>query len=154
MSNNGHGGARPNSGRPRTNAKYLKPIGEAMDLIAANLDSLVKAHIKLALGGYPITDQKFQLACTLKEIPPGVKPADMVLVEEKTRTAEPNGAALASLLDRVAGRPPQTIDLSMLDGSSASIPAELAARYRQVAADYAREMLETGPGARVEPSRN
>lgn len=109
-----HGGKRVGAGRKRAEAKTLRAeiLAECDKLICDNLSKLIANMLKLANGGYERVEEKWQPAeGESLEVNPR-----MTLVERKVSTAEPDRFANVYLIDRILGRPRQSVEVVEGDG--------------------------------------
>ena len=140
--NNGHGGPRRNSGRPRTPTKYIKYSESVIEQILPHLDDLIAAQLREALGGFEVIEEEFVRAQGDDD-----GPATMVLNKRKIHRARPNMAALESLLNRSVGRPAMQLDLGAIGSEGEGVPMtpELQGKLLAVFAQHAQVKLQ-GPG--------
>lgn len=141
---NGRGGRREGAGRPRTSLRYAQPAEKALDKIAARLDDLLEVQFRVAMGGYELVEREYT-----REKGDGENAGELSLSKRKIKVAEPNMAALESLVTRIIGRPVHQLELSTVEGEKEEMSPELVARIRQTCADFARERLEARDGEAV-----
>lgn len=132
---NGHGGARPGSGRKRISEKYAVQVEAFHDQVVAGLDDRYAALQLLADGGYdqvsetwepaglvfvemPLLDQSGEPKMDANGRPiivrqkafPELDPTELVCVRRVKSVAAPDRRANEYLVDRVAGRPVAAVE--------------------------------------------
>lgn len=130
---NGHGGARPGSGRKPNTEKYADAVESFTDSAAADLPDRYEVIQRLADGGWEQVAETYEPAgiiyvdapllkdgapaidangrpILVKQLAfPHLAPEQLVLVRRTVRVAAPDRAANEYLVDRVAGKPRQQV---------------------------------------------
>jgi len=128
-------------GRPRKHEKYDAQIAATEDRIADRLPERVERLEFLANGGYQHIDEEWQPAALIfvedvtlvegKRVVskvrafPDAKPDDMVLVKRTIRVAAPDRLANMYLIDRILGKPTQSVEGEV----NVTDPEQLIARF-------------------------
>lgn len=148
-------------GRPRKAEKYAAPIAAAEDRIADRLPERVERLEQLANGGYEQVETVWKPAglifvgsgewATLAF--PHLPPEQLVCVERKVSIAAPDRAANIYLIDRIAGRPAQRVDLDADPEGTLELTAEVMSQAARELAEWRRQMTEqlSGPNAPPTP---
>ena len=134
---NGHGGARPGAGR-KTKAELYESESRAFnDACAAGLMDRLRALERIAEGAERV-EERYELALGIvvddhetnpsgvivkvkRQLFPDAGEDEMVLVERKVITLEPDRGANEYLANRILGKPTQAIELSGPDGGAVEI---------------------------------
>lgn len=155
---NGHGGKRAGAGRPRKAEKYAGQIAAAEDRIADRLLDRVAALEMLAEGGFEEVEKVFEPAgliqitkeligedgrsMNVKELAfPHLAPEKLVCVQQKVRIAAPDRKANEGLLDRILGRPTQSIEAEVEHNVGDELRAAYAAAVAKI---YGQGIGESG----------
>lgn len=134
---NGHGGARPGSGRKRISERYSEQVASFHDRAAADLDERYAALQLLADGGFEEVEEVWEPAglvtvqrtletadgvIRVSELAfPHLPPEQLVCVQRKKRVAAPDRKANEYLVDRVAGRPVAAVEADVEVGVGDSL---------------------------------
>lgn len=148
----GRGGPRPGAGRKPRAERYAEPIATAEDLIAGRLAELVDNQFTLALGGGERVEEEYAAAGTVftddyetdefgrsRKVRRPVfadRPADeLVLVKRKRITLGPDARANEYLIDRILGKPTQSVEAEVSGPGGEAIPVVILAALQKVYGD-------------------
>jgi hypothetical protein len=114
MSKSKRGGARPGAGRKKRSVKHAGPVATAEQRIADQLPSLIENMLKLAHGGYQRVEEEWTPLADESDdgetsTPSGPHP--LVMTKRKVSWAEPDRSANVYLIDRILGRPRQSVEV-------------------------------------------
>lgn len=127
---NGHGGARPGSGRKPSAIKFETAIAQAEGRIADRLPSLIDNMFVLADGGYERVEEQWAPAGSLyigsgefqRRMYPDLADDKLVLIKRTMSVADKDRQANQYLIDRVMGKPTErqehSGELSIVKGYS------------------------------------
>lgn len=122
------GGKRPGSGRKAADLTRLRAEFHkvAHGLIVDRLPDLIGNLVKLANGGYERVEVEQTPADVVMAADLNVPVGQLVVTRRKVATAEPDREANKYLVDRVLGRPRQSVELSGPDGAAIPVSIERA----------------------------
>ena len=135
----GHGGARPGAGRRPKAEKYETQFAAADQRWVDKLPVVQETLEKLAKGGLKRITKKFMPAVLVltKEVRydasdnpknvdvpafPDEDPKKLICVQEVVETLAPDRAANIYILDRILGKPTQSVEMSGPDGGDIPLP--------------------------------
>lgn len=155
---NGHGGARAGSGRKRISERYASQVEAFHDRAAADLDTRYQALAFLADGGFEEVEELWEPAglvtiqktletadgvIRVSELAfPHLSPEQLVCVQRKKKIAAPDRKANEYLIDRVAGRPTQAIEVDSDPDGAFQVTADAMTQAASELAAWRKNMNE------------
>lgn len=138
MSKSKRGGARPGAGRKKRSVKHAGPVATAEQRIADQLPQLIDNMMTLAHGGYQRVEEEWTPNpldgdADGDDLPATAQP--LVLTKRKVSVAEPDRTANQYLIDRILGRPRQSVEVG--GNGRRPIPITIEALISQVYGDPA-----------------
>lgn len=126
-----HGGKRAGAGRKSKATTKLRAdiVAEADKAICDELPKLINNMVRLANGGYPRVEERWEPGEVLTPGEDGKEPTrktELVLVERKVSTADADRAANQYLIDRILGKPKQAVEMSGPNGGAVPLSIEQA----------------------------
>ena len=155
---NGHGGARPGSGRKRHQETYAAEIRAFNDLAAAKLADRYAALERLAEGGYEQIAETWEpagLIYVTKQVEtkdgtirvselafPELDPKALVCVRRTRSFAAPDRRANEYLINRILGMPTQHLDVDPDPDGALDVTAEALTTAARELAEWRQQMTE------------
>lgn len=165
---NGHGGARPGSGRKRISERYAPQVESFHDQVAADLDKRYAALAFLADGGFEEVEEVWEPAglvtiqktletadgvVRVSELAfPHLDPTTLVCVQRKKKIAAPDRKANEYLVDRVAGRPTQAVEIDADPDGTLEVTADAMTQAASELALWRKQMHEQLSSLSVPPT--